>query len=154
MSGTGASLRLSGHGFVAPSFNTDLQTTPSGTWTDTPVEVTLPGPGIYHLDASVRAAITGVSVVNAWVSARLRDVTNGVVLPGSEVIVNQIYDAPVAGTTHSPNVTGPIQVEYTAPGPAVIRIQGARFNSTGATTAALILGGPTAQTTLRFQRVA
>ncbi len=155
MTGTAASMRLTEHGFVELAAILDLQPTASGTWNDSGLQVTLPVAGTYELDASVRAALSGTSPVNTFISARLWDVTAGVVVPGSEVILNQISLTPVApAITSGLNTTGPIQVEYDVPGARVVRLQGRRVNATGASLGASILANTDGRTTLRFKRIA
>ncbi|MFJ1528292.1 hypothetical protein ACIOFV_07665 [Streptomyces mirabilis] len=155
MTGTAASMRLTEHGFVQLAAILDLQPTASGTWNDSGLQVTLPVAGTYEVDASVRAALSGTSPVNTFISARLWDVTAGAVVPGSEVILNQISLTPVApAITSGLNVTGPIQVEYDVPGARVVRLQGRRVNATGASIGASILANTDGRTTLRFKRIA
>lgn len=155
MSGTGASLTLSGHGFAQLPATLDLQPTASGAWTDTGLQVMLPGAGTYHLDATARGALAAVSPVNAYISARLWDVTLGVIVPGSETILTQINLNASSGVVSSGiNGTSPIAVEYTVTAPRTVRLQARRLNAAGASTTASIPVNADGRTTLRYHRVA
>lgn len=151
MTGTDASLRITEHGFAVLSQPFDLQPTASGTWVDTGLQVTLPGAGVYHLDASVHSnLLVNGAIVNVGINARLWDVTAGAVLPGSGMVAYQVYQQQADPTDLGGNNTASLSVEYSVPGPRTIRLEADRTNIASATRQALIAQG----TTLRFHRVA
>ncbi|MER6367440.1 hypothetical protein ABT255_03505 [Streptomyces mirabilis] len=155
MTGTGASMRLTEHGFAVLPAPLDLQPTASGAWTDTGLQVALPAAGTYQLDATVRAALAATSPCNVYISARLFDVTAGAVVPDSEVIIHQINLSASAGVVNGGlNVSGPIQIEYVTAGPRTVRVQAKRVNATGVSITAQILYNADGRTTLRFTRIA
>ncbi|MFI6290023.1 hypothetical protein ACIBEJ_00470 [Nonomuraea sp. NPDC050790] len=155
MTGTAGSLRLTGRGHGQLPAMLDLQPTASGAWTPTGLSVLLPSAGIYQLDATVRSAMTAVSPVNTFTVARLFDVTAGAVVPGSEVIVQQISVTASAGAvSHGYNNTAPIQVEHVVTGPRTVRLEAARFNASGASQTARVVSDASGRTTLRWNRIA
>ncbi|MEU4406192.1 hypothetical protein AB0F88_16850 [Streptosporangium sp. NPDC023963] len=157
MAGTGASLRLTGHGFATLPAGVDLQPTPTGTWTNTGLQITLPQAGTYHLAASVRGVLTAVTPCNVFILARLLDVTTGAVVPDSEVLVQQIdHAASPAGTVVSSgaNQSAPILIAYTVPASRLVRLQVARTNVTGTSGSARIESNASGRTTLLYERVA
>lgn len=154
MSGTQGSLRITGHGFAVLPAVVDLQPTASGTWVDTGLAVVLPAAGVYRLDANIRGRLQASGAdVNVWISGRLRDDAAGVV-PGSAVIVTQLIIREPDQAGSGGNQQAPILVEYAVPGPRTVRVEAARFNSVGATTATTIHTDGHGQTTLRHVRVA
>lgn len=157
MTGTGAAYARpaeSGHAVLAAVLN--LQPTASGTWSNTTLEVVLPSAGTWNLDAVVRGNLSGVSPVNAWISARLFDVTTGAVVPNTESMVYQVGVTASAPTsiTDGGNQGGGIATRYTTTGPRTIRLQAQRTNSVGASTVAAIHSDGFGRTTLRYARVA
>ncbi|MET9818334.1 hypothetical protein [Streptomyces sp. NPDC006355] len=157
MAGTAASFRLIGHGFRVLPAGIDLQPTASGTWTDTGLEVVLPAAGTYHLDAVVRGNLHCDTPVNAWIGARLFDVTAGAVIPASELLVYQIslqVSPATSNVAEAGNQSGTISIPYTVPGPRTVRLQVVRVNSVGSAAIARVLSDVNGRTTLRYERVA
>ncbi|MFJ8852365.1 hypothetical protein [Streptomyces sp. NPDC102437] len=151
---TSSSIRITGDGFAVLAGNVDLQPTASGAWTNTGLELTLPAAGVYHLDASVRAALSGTSTVNTWIVARLWDVTAGALVPSSEVLVHQIsLSTAGAAVTNGSNQHGAISVRYAVPAARLVRLQVARVNGAGASASAAILSADNGRTTLRYERI-
>lgn len=152
MTGTAAGVRFMEHGSARLPTVLNLQETDSGVWTDSALQIVLPGAGTYQLDASVRAALAATSPTNTYITARLFDATAGAVVPDSEVIINQInLGASSGAVTSGLNVTGPITTEYTVPGPRVIRLQGRRV---GVSASAALHDNADGRTVLRFKRIA
>lgn len=153
MTGTAASLRLTGSGFAQlPTVAVDLQAPAAGTWVDTGLAVALPGAGTYQLDATVRTAIAASSPSNTWIVVRLWDVQAAAVVPGSEVIVQQVNLSSSSGVVNvGDNSTAPVQVEYSVPAGRTVRLEARR---TGASTTANVHSNVDGRTTLRFNRVA
>ncbi|MDX2813437.1 hypothetical protein PV410_12870 [Streptomyces sp. PA03-5A] len=155
MSGTGASLRYVEHGSATLATILNLVPTPSASWNDTALSVTLPSAGTYQLDASVRCGLLVGSPSEAFIRARLFDVTAGVVLPDSTVMVLQLSPPDSAANGNSRgNATAPIQVEYTVTQPTVIRLQGSRTLTNGTAANATIASNADGLTTLRYRRIA
>ncbi|MFF4900430.1 hypothetical protein [Streptomyces sp. NPDC001068] len=155
MTGTGASTRLTEHGIASLATVLDLVSSASGAWLATGLSVLLPAAGTYQLDATVRASVAAVDPSNVWVSARLFDVTAGIVVPDSEVLIAQVnVNSSNAAVSSGHNCTSPIQVEYTVIQPTTIRVEGARTNNTGTATTASILANANGRTTLRYRRIA
>ncbi|MFI6510981.1 hypothetical protein ACIBCT_25535 [Streptosporangium sp. NPDC050855] len=77
--------------------NLDLQPTASGTWADAALQVTLPAAGTYVLNLDVRGLLQGGAPVNAYIIARLFNVTSGTVVPNSARIGARPAAEPSAG---------------------------------------------------------
>jgi hypothetical protein len=139
-------------GIAYLSRNVNLQPTASGTWVNTPLQVTLPQPGTYILDANVHARIWGTPRFNVVIFGRLLDVTSGTVVPNSLRLLDHLVDANAGNAPRGQRVTAPISELITVTGPTTIRLQAARVNQIGASTRAEILavGG---FTSLRYARV-
>ncbi|MFF4179720.1 hypothetical protein [Streptomyces sp. NPDC001750] len=151
---TSSSIRITGDGLAVLAGTVDLQPTASGTWTNTGLELTLPAAGVYHLDASVRGALTGSSVVNTWIMARFWDVTAGAIVPNSEVLVHQISLNSAGAAVTGGNQYGVISIRYAVPAARLVRLQAARVNGAGASASAAIVSADNGRTTLRYERVA
>ncbi|WP_413808117.1 hypothetical protein [Streptomyces sp. OE57] len=155
--GTSSSIRISERGFDTLPAAVDLQPVGTGVWTNTGCQVTLPAAGTYHLDATVRATLTAADGVNVWIGARLWDVTAGVVVPDSEVLVYQIANTVTPATTavtEGGNQSGAVLVPYTVPGSRVIRLQAVRNVAGGNSSVARVISDANGRTTLRFERIA
>ncbi|MFC4060247.1 hypothetical protein ACFOWE_18235 [Planomonospora corallina] len=153
MTGTAGSIAIRGSGFAVLQNPVDLQPSASGVWVDSGLFVDLPAAGVYELDAAVRASLTAGAGVNTWIRAHLFNVTAGVDVPDSETIVHQLITTAGTGPLAGGNDTAPILVPYTVPGPRRIRLEAARHNTVGASTAASLGTGPAGRTTLRWRRV-
>lgn len=154
--GTSSSIAIAGSGYAELPAAVELQTTGTGVWTNTGLQLTLPSAGRYHLDANVRANLTAADGVNAWIGARLFDVTAGVVVPDSEVLVYQIATTVSPAATvvsQAGNQNATILVPYAVTASRVVRLQAARHVSGGNTSTARVLSDISSRTTLRFQRV-
>ncbi|MET8609815.1 hypothetical protein [Streptomyces misionensis] len=157
MTGTAASLRLLGHGLAElPSPGFDMSSLAAGTWADTGLEVQLPGAGVYQLDATVRGSLTIESPANVWTLARLFDVTDGAVVPRSELLVNQHNLIPGDGTVTElgDNRTASTALEYNVAAPSVLRLQASWAAATGTPKRAGIGTDPLGRTMIRFNRIA
>ncbi|MET8629648.1 hypothetical protein ABZW30_38975 [Kitasatospora sp. NPDC004669] len=128
---------------------------PPGTWTDTPLEVTLPRAGTYELDADVRGRLQGTAPLNVFMSARLWNVTSGAEVPESERLVYQIIDEkPHPGTAvDGGNATAPISELIRVSGPTTIRLQAQEINAVGAAAIAQVYSDGVGFTALRYDRV-
>ncbi|MGW4731836.1 hypothetical protein ACWEQC_22180 [Streptomyces shenzhenensis] len=154
---TSSSIRISERGYAELPALVDLQATATGTWTNTGLQLTLPVAGTYHLDANVRAVLVAADGTNAWIGARLYDVTAGVVVPDSEVLIQQIDTIVSTATpvvTQGVNQHAPILIPYAVPGSRLVRLQVVRRYSGPAPTTARVQSDTTGRTTLRYERVA
>jgi hypothetical protein len=141
-------------GFAYLPSTLNLQPTQSGTWTDSNLQVLLPQPGTYDLDLDVRGVISGIPPINSYISARLFNATSGIELPGTERIVNQIFDSNPSISQDGYNATVPISERITVNGPTIIRLQGMRVNAGGnPTNRAEILSDANGRTSFRFLKV-
>lgn len=131
----------------------NLQPTASGAWTGSSLQVTLPSAGVYALDLDVRGRLSGVPPVNAYIVARLFDVTAGTVLPNSERLVTQIIDYNRGAASYGVNTTAPISERVRVSRPTTIRLEATRVNAAGATNAADILSDSVGRTSFRFERL-
>src|SRR4051812_6233938 len=86
----------------------NLQPTASGTWANSSLQVTLPTAGIYTLDLDVRGRLAGKPPINAYIVARLFNVTTAAVLPNSERLITQIIDGNPGAAVYGVNTTAPI----------------------------------------------
>lgn len=156
MPGTNSSLDVRGRGFAVLQAGVNLQPTASGTWTDTPLTVDLPGAGTYHLDAVVRAFMVATTPAAAYIVARLWDVQAGAVVPTSQTMAGHL-SMTLAPTTTAATIgrqqDGMISVPHTVPGPRTVRLQAARVNQQGATSQAWVASDANGWTTLRWERV-
>ncbi|WP_327345990.1 hypothetical protein [Streptomyces europaeiscabiei] len=152
MAGTGASLALSGSGMASLPAGLDLTNVTSDTWMGIGVEVTLPGPGRYQLDAVIRGAITvRASPSNIVIRGRLWDVGAGAVVPSTLTVVDQVFIAPgmPADAVTGQNDNGVIMVDYAAAAPTTIRIEVNRLHAQGSESDS----GIHPSTTLRWQKI-
>lgn len=153
---TSSSIRITEHGYAELPAAVDLQPTASGAWTNTGLQLTLPTAGTYHLDANVRANLSVTDGTNAWIGARLWDVTVGALVPGSEVLVYQLSTSVSPATTvvtQGGNQNGAILVPYTVPASRLVRLQVMRIYSGPSPTVARVLSDGNSRTTLRYDRV-
>jgi hypothetical protein len=146
-----AQLGPSGIAYLPIGLN--LQPTPSGTWANSTLQVTLPTAGTYALDLDVRGRLSGTPPVNAFIVARLFNVTAAAVLPNSERLITQIIDGNPGAAPYGVNTTAPISERIRVGGPTTIRLQATRVNAAGATSAADILSDPNGHTSFRFERL-
>ncbi|MFB7559061.1 hypothetical protein [Streptomyces brevispora] len=124
-----------------------------GAWTSTPLEVTLPGPGTYELNADVRGRLSGVPPINTFITARLWNVTSGTAVPESERLVNQIIDVNAGNKETGGNQTAPISELIRVKKSTKIRLQAQRIDATGAATVSQIYSDIRGYTSLRFERI-
>ncbi|KWT61858.1 hypothetical protein ADL21_11280 [Streptomyces albus subsp. albus] len=111
---------------------------PPGVWTDVPLELTLPYPGVYLIDANVRGRLVALTQVNAFITARLWDVTAGAAVPSSERHVYQAIGGADTSLDHGGNGTAPISEVFRATVPTTIRLQARLTNANGAAAVAQI----------------
>lgn len=126
---------------------------PAGAWTSTPLEVTLPGPGTYELNADVRGRLSGVPPINTYITARLWNVTSGAAVPESERLVNQIIDVNAGNKDTGGNQTAPISELVRVKKSTKIRLQARRIDATGAATISQIYSDASGYTSLRYERI-
>jgi hypothetical protein len=155
MTGTASALRptpVFGEAVMPPgSTNLSPGTTASGQYVSTGVQVVLPEPGTYELEADVRTAIA-VPSGNQWISARLFNVTAGTAVPNTERLITQGSTNGTMGVQK--NETGPLHAFLTVTAPTTVRLEGARSDSiANASTSASILSDGNGRTTLRFVRI-
>lgn len=124
-----------------------------GVWTDTPLEVTLPRPGRYALNADVRGRLGGASPLNTYLSARLWNVTAGAAVPESERLVYQVINSAPGGEQAGGNQTAPISELIRVARPTRIRLQAVDYNAVGTATIAQVYSDGVGRTALRFVRV-
>ncbi|MBL0777843.1 hypothetical protein G6541_11085 [Streptomyces albidoflavus] len=153
MTGTAGSITLRGSGLAVLPAAVDLQPSASGVWVDAGLSVLLPGAGLYELDATVRGGLNAGVGTNTWIRAHLFDATAGTDVPGSEVLVHQLITTVGTGPVEGGHDSAPILVTYAVAGPSTIRLEAARHNSFGASTAAALATGPAGRTTLRWRRI-
>ncbi|PWI15956.1 hypothetical protein DI272_18650 [Streptomyces sp. Act143] len=158
MSGTSAALRLLEHGLAeqpAPGFA--MTSLAANTWADTGLVAQLPSAGTYDLDVTVRAALSIDSPANVWIVARLFDATAGVVVPRSELLVNQqsvITQAGQPSIESGDNRTASTALEYQVATPTSLRLQAAWFAASGTPKVAGIGTDNIGRTMVRFNRIA
>jgi hypothetical protein len=126
---------------------------PPGTWTDTPLEVTLPLAGTYELNADVRGRLAGIPSLNVYMSARLWNVTAAAEVPESERLVYQIIDQNPGNAQAGGNQTAPISELIRVSGPTTIRLQAQENNAVGTATVAQVYSDGVGYTALRYDRV-
>lgn len=156
MAGTSASLRILGSGLMVLPATVDLGPTASGTWTDTGIQVGLPNAGTYHLDGNVRGVLTVADGTNAWIGARLWDVSLNQLVPDSEVLVHQIATSVSTATpviTEAKNQAAPMTVRYVIPGGRIVRLQVVRHYTGPAPTVSRVQSDVNGRTLLRWERV-
>lgn len=117
-----------------PSSSNDLLSVAPGVYVPlTGVQVVLPAAGTYRLEADVRAAIGGTPPVNAFVVARLFNVTAGAALANSARMIVQA-NVQVAGNDFAEQNTSPITEELTVTGPTTIRVEATHVINSGVVT--------------------
>ena len=119
------------------------------------MSILLPEPGRYLLSADVRASIGGTPPVNAFVTARLFNVTAGAALPNSARIVTQANaQAPAVGD-FADQSTAPIHEILTVTAPTTIRLEAAHFVTSGTVTVSNSVNSLTAgRNRLGYERIA
>lgn len=113
---------------------TDLTTTTSGVWTNVASsDLTLPGPGVYRIDADMRAFISATSPSNTYIMARLFNVTAISAFANTERIIVQIGDSDPGAATLTDNATAPLTFYFTATVATTVRLQAARVDTSAST---------------------
>jgi hypothetical protein len=126
---------------------------PPSTWTNTKVQVRLPYPGTYAIDANVRGRLQGTPSLNVYITARLWNVTSGAEVAGSERIVNQLTDYNSATAAIGGNQTAPISELVTVTRPTTIQLQAQDVNGIGTAAIAQVASDDSGYTSLRYVRV-
>ncbi|MFE7706345.1 hypothetical protein ACFU6I_11205 [Streptomyces sp. NPDC057486] len=126
---------------------------PNGVWTDTPLEVTLPRPGTYELDANVRGRLAGAPPLNTSITARLWNVNSGAEVSQSERFVYQVINLNAGEATAGGNQTAPISELISVSRPTTIRLQARRVDALGAASIAQVYSDGFGYTSLRYERV-
>jgi hypothetical protein len=126
---------------------------PASTWTSTTLEVRLPHPGTYAIDANVRGRLQGTPALNTVITARLWNVTANAEVPYSERLVYQLVDlntdtAPIGG-----NATAPISELIRVTRPTTIELQAEDVTGVGKAAIAQVSSDADGYTTLRYERV-
>jgi hypothetical protein len=124
-----------------------------GAWANIPLEVRLPGPGRYELDADVRGRLQGAPPVNIFITARLWNVTSGTEVAGSERLVNQTIYYNAGTALAGGNETAPISELVSVSDPTTIRLQALEYNDVGTATIAQVASDNWGYTTLRYVKV-
>lgn len=156
MSGTDGSVRIVGGGLMVLPAMVDLGPTPSAQWTDTGIQFALPAAGVWHIDGTVRGVLTVASGTNAWIGARLWDVSLNALVPNSEVLVHQIATTVSAATpvvTESTNRSAPLVVRYAIPGGRIVRLQVVRHYTGPAPAVSRVQSDVNGRTLVRWERV-
>ena len=138
---------IPGRGITTLHTNVDL---PPGVWTDTPLEVNLPRPGTYELDADVRGRLRGVPPLNTYISARLWNVTSRAAVPESERLVYQVINENPGNAQAAGNQTAPISELIRVTSPTTIRLQAQDTNAVGAANIAQVYSDGYGYTALRY----
>lgn len=126
---------------------------PAGVWTDVPLQVVLPRPGTYEIDADVRGRLSGTPSVNSYITARLWNVTRGAEVSQSERLVYQIIDLNPGTAQAGGNATAPISELIRVDRPTEIRLQAVDVNAVGRASIAQIYSDNAGYSSLRFDRV-
>lgn len=153
MSGTGGSIGPAPlvHGFSAPEEDGQLLVladAPNGEWTAVPLDMFLPEPGTYQLDAVIRSALNVPAGGSVHLNGRLFDTTAGQPVADSETMLSQISSP---NGNFAKNESSPISVEHTVTAASVIRLE-ARRNGSEPNTAG-IWSNLVGRTTLRYLKV-
>lgn len=114
-----------------------LQGAPYDTWVAvTGAQVTLPEAGVYEVIADMQGGVIMVgSVVNAYLAARLFDVTANAVVPLTVRTILLFAATPAAGVTHTLHGNASAAALYQVAGPTTIRVEGLKHVDSGSTTA-------------------
>jgi hypothetical protein len=131
----------------------DLLTVPRLTWVDIPLEVRLPLPGSYALDANIHGRIWGKPPVNTLIRARLFNVTKNSAVPESRRMVNHLASQTTSEDEIGRRTTAPISEDIVVSEPTTIRVQILWNNLEGAATIAEISTDKGGTSSLRFVRV-
>jgi hypothetical protein len=109
------------------------------TWTAVPgTDLTLPEAGLYEVVADVQAgAIMPGSVSNAYVQARLFDVTAGAVIPLSSRTVFLFSDTP-SNSVHTFHGNASPAALYQVVGPVTLRVEGLKHVDAGTSQAEVL----------------
>lgn len=157
MSGTSAHIDIRGGGLMVLPVMVDLAPTASGTWTDTGIQFSLPQSGTWHIDGNVRGVLTVSDGTNAWIGARLWDVSLNQLVPDSEVLVHQIATSVSTATpviTESKNQAAPMTVRYVIPAGRIVRLQVVRHYTGPAPAVSRVQSDTNGRTLVRWERVA
>lgn len=122
-------------------------------WTSTPLQVVLPRAGTYDLDANVRGRLSGLPLINTYITGRLWNQTTGDEVPQSERGIYQIIDMNAGSAVTGGNETAPIDEQITVTGPTTIVLQARSINAVGAATVSQIYSDGQGYTSLRFNRL-
>ncbi|MCF3960617.1 hypothetical protein [Streptomyces fuscigenes] len=148
MSGTSGAYtvpRTYDSGTLADEFN--LLPIAANTWSGVGLNITLPGAGVYRVEAEVRASVAG----GGFVSARLFNTTDSVIIAQTNRLVNQLSGATA---NQGQNTTAPATARVAVDGPTVIRLEAMRGDQAGVQTGASIVSNPGGQTWLSYERIA
>ncbi|WP_103339709.1 hypothetical protein [Amycolatopsis sp. CA-126428] len=125
-------------------------------WTDTPLIVHLPHAGTYAIDANVRGRLATSAGSNAFIVARLNNLTTSTPITQTERLVYQVMDLnPAGGPAMGGNETAPISHVITVVSPTDIELQGLLGVAAGGKVlASQIYSDPNGYTTLRYLQLA
>jgi hypothetical protein len=138
--------------YLNTTFN--LQPYASGRWVNTPLQVTLPRAGRYHVDVNVQGRLWGAPPTNLVILARLADATTGTVLYNTTRLVDHLVDMNPWDRPIGQRATASIDDEIRVTRPTRIVLQATRLNQAGTSSVAEILPGPGGgRTSFRFERV-
>jgi hypothetical protein len=125
-------------------------------WTDTPLVVHLPHAGTYAIDADVRGRLAIPAGSNAFIVARLNNLTTSTPIAQTERLVYQVVDLnPAGGPAMGGNETAPISHVVTVVRPTDIEVQGLlRIGAGGTVLVSQLYSDPNGYTTLRYLQLA
>ncbi|MEH0579125.1 MULTISPECIES: hypothetical protein [Streptomyces] len=113
-----------------------LGAAPFDTWTTvTGAQLTLPEAGLYEVVADVQGGVimTG-SVSNAWLQARLFDVTANAAVPLTTRTITLFAATPAVGVIHTLHGNASAAALYQVAGPTTIRVEGLKHVDSGTTS--------------------
>ncbi|MEO3812018.1 hypothetical protein ABGB17_23725 [Sphaerisporangium sp. B11E5] len=131
----------------------DLLTKPMVAWVDIPLEVTLPQPGSYALDANIHGRIWGKPPINTIILARLFNVTTNSPVPGSTRMIDHLADQNAAAAEIGRRATASISEDILVSAPTTIRVQVLWNNLEGSASIAQIVNDEGGTASLRYLRI-
>lgn len=113
-----------------------LGAAPFDTWTTvTGAQLTLPEAGVYEVIADVQGGvIMQGSVSNAWLQARLFDVTANAAVPLTTRTITLFAATPAVGVIHTLHGNASAAALYQVAGPTTIRVEGLKHVDSGTTS--------------------
>lgn len=123
---------------------------PSDRWVPV-LNISLPGPGVYEVEANVRGGLAGTPRISAFIIARLWDTTSGTIVEGSERLVVQLVDLN-SDEPISHNQTTPISELVRASRPTNIQLQAILVDGAGTPSTSAILSNYHGRTSIFYHQ--